>query len=575
MSNFTTMKINYCLGVYLGGLLLCIYFLVQCMSLLPAQPLSIRGQNQFASASPDEHFSQVATVKSDRLSQTSEPLLTSIGGRKLRARRTPLSDIPIVATSVGDYNSFEELWSEKVPPEVEIWPDHCDLKPTRAADDPPTVISGWSVLSPHANFEYRLVKLGWKFASPIEGLRYIPKLRKIIKCHPHMSGAEKLYCSPRNTSVLINLSPLDWSVDTNPGYDFGVNIHCRDQRINSLPQSGQMLSNKANMYLTISEFYQDLVSRGKQHCFPEWEFIPTTYNLRQGEQCRDFFDNVYKRIIKDPNAERYYIKDGNIHAGAGVHILTPDLESESWLKYGLGSNCGHSDLPDLIAQREKTNLYLIDGRKSDIRIYSMVLSIKPLYVVMSPDFFFRRTIGKLDVSSNQLKDVLTQYVGNSGDQDVINEAYVTKEEWLSHLEKEYEGAGFARIKLNETEKKMQNLATKLFMIVYKKMPKYVNAGDVFHLLGWDFMLDRDLNPSWLETNGRPNTNRGYFETAVRQQTYMASFVNRMVRGQKASELDLRTFDGKKFTPLIDFSQENDFDKFFENIGEECISEFML
>jgi len=254
-------------------------------------------------------------------------------------------------------------------------------------------------------------------------------------------------------------------------------------------------------------------------------------------------------------------------------MLTADFDDPSWLEYDYGKNCGRENLPSLEAQKEIRDLYLIENKKSDIRIYSMNISTKPLLSAMSPDFFFRRTVDDYDPDSTDAEDVLTQIVSRTGSQDDVDKAYVDNEQWLQYLTATNSSPEEARQKYRLTVQKMAAMIAKITLIGMKYIPNFA-AGDSFHTFGWDFILDNDLNPWWIETNTGPKRNKGFYHAASVQTAYEASFLDQLARGTARGDLSMETHNGKWFTPLIDMWQLDDKKKLFGFVDEECVGEFL-
>jgi len=536
----------------------------------------ILGQEQAKTVDrPQENYQEIEELEGEEDHVITVPTKQYEQGQESKFVSTvPLYEQLRFSALSGNFDDWgDELWKDGSSSEADTWPNYCDYTASKSRN-PPLRFTSSDPESKITPIEYYLKELGWEAALPIRGLRYIASVNKLIRCHPSLTGPDSLYCAPRDSLILFQKRLRFWSVSLMPGYRFGTNVHCKDQTINGLINSPGTLSNKVNFYQIIYEFYKDLEARGKEHCFEEWKFVPETYNLRDEKQCRYFFDHVYEKVV-DGGDIRYFVKFAGVHAGEGVMVMTRDLSAKQWDAYELGKNCGKKRLPGVVTQKELKNLYLIEGRKSDIRTYSLVLSTQPFNMIMSPDFFFRRTMSKFNPTSTKPEDFLSQYVAHHTNAEIVDEAYVSDEEWLDFLEKDFGSKKAAHAKLEETAKKMHAFTAKLMMIGYKTLPKFPDAGDAFHLFGWDYMLDEDLNPWWIETNAGPQTNRGHFESAARQPKYVASFLDRMAKGEKPSNLDLKVDSGKEFARLIDLSKSKAVDKFFGIMSDECVAEYLV
>ncbi len=261
------------------------------------------------------------------------------------------------------------------------------------------------------------------------------------------------------------------------------------QAINHFPNEGRIIDKGK-----LTETLRDYDATGGSGSIPCAEFYQESWCLYEDDERERFFAEKLKR----PDRENLWIlKPGDLSKGRGIRIVWDPAQVHEVLGSpelfgGLNSD------RDYIAQRYIRNPLLLEGRKSEIRVYWLVASVSPLMVLMYRDGTARlNTLPfRLDDFDNQLIHVTNSYQQKTHpdyDPDVELkwdwqrlESYVSQELGIGP-------ADFLESTLRPTLKRYLACIAEASRPALSVVPE---TGDCFALFGADLILDDTLHP-WL------------------------------------------------------------------------------
>ncbi|MCP4981793.1 MAG: tubulin--tyrosine ligase family protein [Gammaproteobacteria bacterium] len=138
------------------------------------------------------------------------------------------------------------------------------------------------------------------------------------------------------------------------------------------------------------------------------DFYPDSYRLYDQTECNAFFDQLSDNL----NPEQVWIlKPANLSRGVGMRIFREFDGLRRQFQEGDLSEPVVSPDTDYIAQRYITQPLLLEGKKSEIRIYWMIASVDPVRVLMFDEGTVRLTTlpYSLDDLDNPLMHLANTY----------------------------------------------------------------------------------------------------------------------------------------------------------------------
>lgn len=214
-----------------------------------------------------------------------------------------------------------------------------------------------------------------------------------------------------------------------------------------------------------------------------YNFYPKTFVLP------DQIDSFFQTRQKDKTT--YIIKPNSGSLGKGITIIKPDQESFSL-----------SD--QLLVAQEYIESYLIDNTKFDLRIYVLIASISPLRIYVYRDGLARFCSEDASHDSDYAK--LTNVSFNKNNTNVIEMSKISR--LISDVFPILEKNGV------DTEvlwKKIDKVVALSIFSAYGFLQRAEKAfcppsiyPRCFQVLGFDVLIDKELNPHVLEVNYRPS-----------------------------------------------------------------------
>ena len=298
-----------------------------------------------------------------------------------------------------------------------------------------------------------------------------PKFRSIQEA---MDEAGILYSSNPDLSILIwndSLADVNYFSNLKPWQIINripnINVLCRKFPFSCLLQK-------------ISNFFPDLFS-----------FFPKTFLLpNQNQELQDEIDTCEKTYIVKPDG-------GSL--GSGIIFLEPKTS--------------FSPQKNLAIAQEYIDSYLIDNKKFDLRIYALVASIHPLSIYVYHGGLARFCAEEAGGNSRFSK--ITNVTMNK------KAAFMEISKISRMLTEVFEIIRRTGVDIDELWRKIEDAIGLTIVSSYN----YISHGQrwfckpcgyprCFQILGFDILLDKQLNPHVLEVNYRPSLD--YFRGVERR-----------------------------------------------------------
>lgn len=274
----------------------------------------------------------------------------------------------------------------------------------------------------------------------------------------------------------------DWDVMWSYEYPFGKVVTTTTlkphQRVNHFPGSGYLTSKG---YLAMSK------SR----------YIPLAFSLPQ--------NLTHFKAYVEKHPEKMWVQKNNKHRGIKI-------KTQKELDFSA---------PDSFIQEFIRKPFLIDGRKFDIGIYTVITSIDPLIIyVLDTEWLIRYCPENYEPfdASNVRKYVVEDDYTPTWKMPSLMQGYQRmklshKESLLNYLKKS-----------GHNEKKVtEDLYEAVSELIWEKQPNIISSvayypygtRSFFELVRFDFVLDEDLNVYAMEVNMSPNLSSGHFADNAR------------------------------------------------------------
>ncbi len=277
--------------------------------------------------------------------------------------------------------------------------------------------------------------------------------------------------------------------------------------------------------------------------FSHADFFPPTYCLNDLEE-RTAFVRQLPEVDHPDNL--WILKPSNLSKGLGVKIGW----DFAWLRKALSK---HGEITfryegrtlEYVIQRYIKNVLLLDGKKSEIRIYWLIASLDPLLVLMYPEGTARLTLKpyKLDDFANPLIHITNAYQqkkhGGYNPDAVLKWSFPRLQEYLSNEK------GAPRNFFDEVLRpKLRQTLAYVVRASIERLKQTPSSGFFFGLYGADFILDDELTPWLAEIQKGPGLSH---DDIVKQRVMPA-----MLRGAASIVLEILALK-RKGQPLTALS----------------------
>lgn len=271
--------------------------------------------------------------------------------------------------------------------------------------------------------------------------------------------------SPKNQRAL-----LVW-YDTLKDSDYFSTLHPW-QVVNRLPY--------INLICRKTPFVR-LINRIQKYFPDQFTFLPKSYILPIQN---DEFSQLVERHDK-----KYIIKPENGSLGSGIIIL----EKED----------NYTPVSNLFIAQEYIESYLLDNTKFDLRVYALVASVSPLRV-----YVYRDGVARFCSQPNGSNTIYSQITNTAVNRQQSDVSIETITRMITDVFKQLRSKGV------DTDVLWKKIDAAIALTVVSVLP-YLLQGEArkcpncgysrcFQILGFDVLIDKDLNPRILEVNYRPS-----------------------------------------------------------------------
>lgn len=274
-------------------------------------------------------------------------------------------------------------------------------------------------------------------------------------------------------------------------------------------------------------------------------FFPSLYTFHPLSMILPVCNNQFQKLVSNHD-KKYIVKPDNGSLGCGITILS--------------KNSIFKPIKNLCVAQEYIDSYLIDETKFDLRVYALVSSVTPLQIYVYHDGIARFCSEKSTV--NNIFSQLTNTAVNRNNPNAKIES-ITKTifEVFQILEQKGVDTGLIWSKIENAV-----ILTILPAINYMKFgvsQKGLSKGynRCFQILGFDFILDNDLNPFILEVNYRPSLDT---DTEAERKLKTKMLGTAMHIGAPLESLQKIINENNE---IINFSKEK-WDIFYKKISEK-------
>lgn len=219
-------------------------------------------------------------------------------------------------------------------------------------------------------------------------------------------------------------------------------------------------------------------------------FEPELYNFLPKSYILPIDYTEFSMELMNPNRKKILIKPDNGSLGSGITIINP----------GQKYTCTNNNLA--IAQ-EYIDSYLINNRKFDLRIYALVASITPLKI-----YVFRNGVARFCSEESNFNTIYAQLTNTAVNRKHTNGdiSTITKmvKETFDIMKRDGVNIDLLWSKIDKAIV-LTILSSYQYLIRGQELQcKPTIYSKCFQILGFDVLIDPNLNPYILEVNYRPS-----------------------------------------------------------------------
>lgn len=261
------------------------------------------------------------------------------------------------------------------------------------------------------------------------------------------------------------------------------------QLINHLPEEGQLI-NKANLARHLLEYQRACVPGEIQLS----DFCQETWCLDVPDQREAFLS---QRPVPPQRDDLWILKPGGLSRGEGIKILWNfDRLKKSFRDNGkLARHCVKERY---VAQRYIQNPLLLNDRKSEIRVYWLVASVRPLMVLMYQEGTSRLNTMpfKLDDYDNPLVHITNVFQQKKNPDYDPNVSLKWSWPRLQVYINDHLGKSDGTFLEKQLKPRVHQALRFVVRATYHKLMKVHKLGSGYSLFGADIIIDDQLHP-WL------------------------------------------------------------------------------
>jgi len=163
------------------------------------------------------------------------------------------------------------------------------------------------------------------------------------------------------------------------------------------------------------------------------------------------------------------------------------------------------ELQNVIIQRYEDKPLLYKGKKFDLRVYMIIICTKPYFVVYN-EGYCRISLHEYNLEDFNTKEGKITHMTNASVQKKHPDYKEKKEDTIIDMNtlKEYLIDQKKIENTQEFDDKVTNKIKEIMRVMFLQVKdKLDRTYGCFELLGWDFLLDENLNPFLIEVNINP------------------------------------------------------------------------
>ena len=268
------------------------------------------------------------------------------------------------------------------------------------------------------------------------------------------------------------------------------------QKLYNKLEFNECLTNKKGLFKSLKKYYDKIgLDIFKVH--------PVTFHIKTLEKNSNF-SQFLKNFTKFEKKKKtvWIIKPGeNTNRGTGIHLFNSITEIKHFLKTNVENS---QTSKSFIIQKYIERPFLINNRKFDIRCFSLITSINGIVQgYFYTDGYIRTSSFEYslkDINNNFIhltNDAIQKHSENYGQYEDNNKmSYKEFQRYLDHFFEKKISFFFSILP------QIKNIVKETIQAVFLKIDsnKRLNCMEI---LGYDFMLDKDLKPWIIEVNTNP------------------------------------------------------------------------
>ncbi|KAL6611040.1 TTL-domain-containing protein [Neocallimastix sp. 'constans'] len=297
------------------------------------------------------------------------------------------------------------------------------------------------------------------------------------------------YCIRTVSKYLIDILKSNNLIRIGRDNRTDVNLYWRNLAKTSIAQKFENKYQRYNHMLDHSELsnkerlYQNYrIFRDK---YPnDFNYIPETYTKDDVDLVLSNFKNY---TVSENNL--WLIKPKNLLQGKGIRFL------KSINDYKKGN----------LVTKYISNPLLINNKKFDLRVYLLETGHDPLKIYIYKEFFARMATEDYDVDIKNLDNTfkhLTNIHVQQKNEKRKNDFVLSYQETKDYIEKEY-NIDFSKIWDDIKDIAVKSFITLNHIETNKEQNYTLHSNNLFHLSGFDIMIDRNKKSWLIEVNDHP------------------------------------------------------------------------
>jgi hypothetical protein len=263
---------------------------------------------------------------------------------------------------------------------------------------------------------------------------------------------------------------------------FPLCFHIENGNIEEFSQTFQKFSEESLMRRSLTSNDFQLYLKGSN-------YDSSKGKLKDLQEIQEFLEKIERNDpqfnIRGTNG-LWIVKPGWMSRGRGIQVLTSLSSIASYVEEG-----------PWVIQKYIENPLLVNKRKFDIRQWVLVTSTQSISAYFYKRCYLRFSTEEFDLSATE--NLFVHLTNNS----VVKYSKNFKEEdsmWHSEQFQLWLLENYGKDEWPQIQLKIQEIVERTVNVVKDKICRRRNC---FELLGYDFMIDEDLNPWLIEVNSSP------------------------------------------------------------------------